>query len=67
MVGALADAVTEDETWVIGGAEIYRLALPTATRCEVTEIDIDLERRRVTRWRRPWTLPGSIQSKTGYQ
>lgn len=45
VVSALADAVTEDETWVIGGAEIYRLALPTATRCEVTEIDIDLERR----------------------
>lgn len=45
VLGALADVVSEDETWVIGGAEIYRLALPTATRCEVTEIEIDLERR----------------------
>jgi dihydrofolate reductase len=29
---------------VIGGAEIYALALPLATRCEVTEVDIDLPR-----------------------
>lgn len=38
MVGALSEA----DTWVIGGAEIYHLALPVATRCEVTEVDIDL-------------------------
>ncbi|MBU3751682.1 MAG: dihydrofolate reductase [Mycobacterium sp.] len=30
------------QTWVIGGAEIYRLALPLAQRCEVTEVEIDL-------------------------
>ena len=30
-----------DLTWVIGGSEIYHLALPMATRCEVTEVDID--------------------------
>ena len=41
---ALAASATEPETWVIGGAEIYVLALPHATRCEVTEIDIDLPR-----------------------
>lgn len=35
---------TETETWVIGGAEIYRLALPHATRCEVTEVDVNLPR-----------------------
>jgi dihydrofolate reductase len=35
---------TEPETWVIGGAQIYLLALPLATRCEVTEVDIDLPR-----------------------
>ena len=35
---------TDDETWVIGGAQIYRLALPAATRCEVTEIEIELGR-----------------------
>ena len=29
---------------MIGGAQIYTLALPQATRCEVTEIDIDLPR-----------------------
>jgi dihydrofolate reductase len=29
---------------VIGGAQIYLLALPLATRCEVTEIEIDLPR-----------------------
>ncbi|MFM9035790.1 MAG: dihydrofolate reductase [Mycobacterium sp.] len=29
-------------TWVIGGSEIYHLAMPVATRCEVTEVDIDL-------------------------
>ncbi len=32
------------ETWVIGGGQIYTLALPYATRCEVTEVDIDLPR-----------------------
>jgi dihydrofolate reductase len=44
VVGGLAAALTADETWVIGGAEIYALALPAATRCEVTEVDIDLRR-----------------------
>ncbi len=32
-----------DETFVIGGAEIYRLALDVATRLYVTEIDAELE------------------------
>jgi dihydrofolate reductase len=36
--------VTDDENWVIGGAQIYTLALPIATRCEVTEVEIDLPR-----------------------
>jgi dihydrofolate reductase len=39
-----ANSGTEPETWVIGGAQIYSLALPHATRCEVTEVDIDLPR-----------------------
>ena len=30
-----------DLTWVIGGSEVYHLALPMATRCEVTEVEID--------------------------
>jgi dihydrofolate reductase len=28
--------------WVIGGAELYRQALPVAARVEVTEIDLDV-------------------------
>ena len=40
----LEDALTDDETWVIGGEQIYALALPVATRCEVTEVEIDLPR-----------------------
>jgi len=35
---------TGSETWVIGGAQIYLLALPYASRCEVTEVDVDLPR-----------------------
>ena len=44
VVGSLEAALMEPETWVIGGAEIYVLALPLATRCEVTEVEIDLVR-----------------------
>lgn len=29
---------------MIGGAQVYQLALPHAARCEVTEIEIDLIR-----------------------
>ncbi len=38
------EQVPLDDTWVIGGVQIYALALPLARRCEVTEIDIDLRR-----------------------
>ncbi len=44
VLNSLEAALTEPETWVIGGAEIYVLALPRATRCEVTEVEIDLVR-----------------------
>jgi dihydrofolate reductase len=44
VLGSLEQALTEPDAWVIGGAEIYLLALPRATRCEVTEVDIDLPR-----------------------
>jgi len=44
VVGSLDDSLTAPETWVIGGEQIYLLALPYATRCEVTEVDIDLPR-----------------------
>lgn len=42
VVGSLDAALDGAETWVIGGEQIYALALPRADRCEVTEIDIDL-------------------------
>ncbi|BBY36188.1 dihydrofolate reductase [Mycobacterium mantenii] len=41
---ALADGAGGPEVWVIGGEQVYLLALPYATRCEVTEIEIDLRR-----------------------
>jgi dihydrofolate reductase len=44
VVHRLDDALTDPDTWVIGGEQIYTLAFPQATHCEVTEIDIDLPR-----------------------
>ena len=44
VVGSLDEALTDEETWVIGGGQIYVLALPAATRCEVTEVEVDLRR-----------------------
>ena len=38
-----AIALTAGPVWVIGGAEIYRLALPHADVLEVTEIDAEIE------------------------
>lgn len=42
VVATLDEALIGGQTWVIGGAQIYALALPMATRCEITEVDIDL-------------------------
>jgi dihydrofolate reductase len=44
VVTSLDEVLKGDEVWVIGGAEIYPLALPHADRCEVTEVDIDMPR-----------------------
>jgi dihydrofolate reductase len=44
VVGSLDEALTDPDTWVVGGQQIYTLALPGATRCEVTEVDVDLPR-----------------------
>jgi dihydrofolate reductase len=44
VVSDLDQALSGDDTWVIGGGQIYALALGAADRCEVTEIDIDLPR-----------------------
>ncbi|OBH26668.1 dihydrofolate reductase [Mycobacterium sp. E342] len=41
---ALAGCEDEPQTWVIGGEQVYLLALPRATRCEVTEVEVDLRR-----------------------
>ena len=41
---ALTDSGAGSQTWVIGGAQVYLLALSYASRCEVTEVDIDLRR-----------------------
>jgi dihydrofolate reductase len=44
VVGSLDAALTGDEAWVIGGEQIYLLAMAAATRCEVTEVEVDLRR-----------------------
>jgi dihydrofolate reductase len=44
VVPTLQDALTDDLTWVIGGGQVYTLALPLATRCEVTEVEVELSR-----------------------
>ena len=42
IITSLDDVLALPDTWVIGGSEIYHLAMPAATRCEVTEVEIDL-------------------------
>ena len=44
VVRSLDEALTDPDTWVVGGEQIYKLAMPRAGRCEVTEVDIDLPR-----------------------
>ena len=44
VVGSLEEALTDPQTWVIGGEQVYVLAMPKATRCEVTEVEIELPR-----------------------
>ncbi len=44
VVGSLEEALTDPQTWVVGGEHVYALAMPKATRCEVTEVEIDLPR-----------------------
>jgi dihydrofolate reductase len=41
---SLDEALTDPDTWIVGGEQIYTLAMPLANRCEVTEVDIDLPR-----------------------
>jgi dihydrofolate reductase len=44
VVRSLDQALTDPDTWVVGGEQVYTLAMPRASRCEVTEVDIDLPR-----------------------
>jgi dihydrofolate reductase len=44
VVRSLDEALSEPDAWVVGGEQIYTLAMPRATRCEVTEVEIDLRR-----------------------
>lgn len=44
VVQSLDQALTDPVIWVVGGEQIYTLAMSRATRCAVTEIDIDLPR-----------------------
>jgi dihydrofolate reductase len=44
VVRSLDEALTDPDIWVVGGEQIYTLAMPRAGRCEVTEVDIDLPR-----------------------
>lgn len=44
IVSTIEQALTDQETWVIGGEQVYALAMPWAIRCEVTEVEIDLPR-----------------------
>ena len=44
VVHSLDDALTDPQVWVVGGEQIYTLAMPLAGRCEVTEVDIELPR-----------------------
>ena len=44
VVQSLDEALADPDTWVVGGEQIYTLAMPRAGRCEVTEVDIDLPR-----------------------
>lgn len=44
VAGAVADVLNGEDVWVIGGAEIYALALRHAAHCEVTEVDLHMPR-----------------------
>jgi dihydrofolate reductase len=39
LAGALALCQAEKDVWIIGGAQIYALAEPLASRIEITQID----------------------------
>ncbi len=65
VMSSLDEALSGDDVWVIGGAEIYVLALPHAARCEVTEVDCVCRGRTTMRWRRCSTKDGWPRTMTG--
>jgi dihydrofolate reductase len=44
VIGSLEHMLSGSDVWVIGGGQIYTLALPLAACCEVTEIDVSVPR-----------------------
>jgi len=71
---ALREAGTggHSTTWVMGGGEIYRQALPFATRVEITEVDLTIEGDTrapglgADGWHRTPTPPaGWLESRSG--
>lgn len=44
VVHSFDDALAAPDTWIVGGEQVYMRAMPLASRCEVTEVDIDLPR-----------------------
>jgi dihydrofolate reductase len=44
VVHTFDEALTAPDIWVVGGEQVYTLAMPLANRCEITEVDIDLPR-----------------------
>lgn len=44
VVQTFDEALTAADTWVVGGEQVYTLAMPLANRCEITEVEIDLPR-----------------------
>ena len=68
---AIASAAGTDEVFVIGGAEIYALALPQANRLYLTEILGDVEgdtyfpERNSGEWRETNRQPGGTEMHTG--
>jgi dihydrofolate reductase len=67
-----AAQITADEAFIIGGAEIYRLALPKAVRMHLTEIDADFEGDAFfpsfdpAQWRETVREPGPAEKGLSY-
>ena len=62
-----------EDSFVIGGADIYRLALPLATRMHLTEIDAEIEGDTYfpafsrNHWTETLTEPGGAQGDLRYR